>query len=458
MAATWEFHWNENAESAMIPTGYSCYVDQGPQTPMKHMGVVTEKRIKFELPRANINMRLVVVPMVGGREADPRYWQYFEFRANDVRDFDPPATPEEFTVSQDRQRLVFAWKPPTDPRITHHEIRTTSGWVMGRLVALVPVPLRQYSVGFETIGLQTFSIKAFSEQGLESAAPATATFNVRADAEYVRLGSKDESGDGFPGTLTNAEIVSSKLRPIAYPSDWASTTPPWNTINWDDAITGPWWFPHYSGAQYVSRALDAGSVVYGMPELELSAPGVSLAPNWDEVGAPWDEEFDADGNAVTMGAKKLEERIGQYGGWLEPNPMTVEIDTTPDDPAGSPTWDGFRPWMPGTEYKYRGFRFRFKWNETWPFHFPELATCKFHERRRNLKDEGKFNTTSAAGGDELVFAQPFTSAPSMSFAVEGINMTIEVVSITKTSCFVRVYNAAAATRATPTLHWTAKGT
>lgn len=451
----WRFAWQRRADAPDLVDGYNLYLDQGEDTPPQRVGSTTGQVWELDVPAAPLRMRFLVAEIVRDVEADRDRWQGFEFRADATEDADAPATVAGFVVLQNGTSAVFQWEANAEPNIQAYEIRIGTDWSFARLVAVVAAPALSFVRGWECSGVSTkYLIKAWNRLGVESAAAASSTITFRADPYWLRVASHDEAS--FAGLTTNGEIVSSQLRPTALPAP-TSTTPPYDTTGWDDGSTPPWW-PCRGGTQYTAPYYDIGFVAWIMPELELTAPPHDLRGDPASCHVPIEPEYRPDGTPRTLGERYEGYQVACDGTLRDPVPLLVEIRTTPDNPAVSPVWTNWQRWIPGSEFKCRAWQMRLTWNTFWPFYSAKITTLKFHERRRNLKDEGVQNMDLGdALGTLITFNQPFTQAPSPSIAIKASNCTFELAAISSTSMRVKLNNPVTGARVTADVAWSAQG-
>ncbi|MBK8909042.1 MAG: hypothetical protein IPM60_14445 [Rhodospirillales bacterium] len=140
---------------------------------------------------------------------------------------------------------------------------------------------------------------------------------------------------------------------------------------------------------------------------------------------------------------------GQYNAWLE-------LRTTDDDPAGTPTWSAWRPLVIG-DVTARAYEFRAQLRSTSTAVTPRIdelsATVDMPDRT-----DGAHDVACPAGGVAIAFSPAFRATPAI--AVSGQDMaTGDVVEVTGQSAggfTVRFKNSAGAGVAR-TFDWVARG-
>lgn len=163
--------------------------------------------------------------------------------------------------------------------------------------------------------------------------------------------------------------------------------------------------------------------------------------------------------AQDPGLKTLGQLCAGDGTYLGELPILVEIDTTPDA-GGTPTWDGFRRYVPGV-YTFRQYRFRLTlWGTG--LHYVLIDTLQFVHRKRNKKAEGVEAVAGTPGPTAITFPSGlFVDAPTVVCTVKdaaGTEFVAQVTDITTSGANLRAYDAAGTEVFTGHIYWAALGT
>lgn len=395
-----------------------------------------------------------VAAVVGGVEMPLDDWSTATIQPSATAALDVPDDVSDFTVVQVDGHIEARWTPIDDPRLSYYEIRKGSTAGAARHVAKVRAPADFARFGWEGTGSTTYLIAAFHESGRRSANWASATLTVEEDGNYVVQGSHDESGGGFAGTKSGTEVNGGNLEPELFTSVYTNYTDVYTDY------THPGWMPLVPDGTYVTDAQDAGAVVEEKVEVTLAISLVDIETDYtdwtiDLHPLPTDSdspEIDDPGPlAEYMGDGTLTNGI----------PVVVEIDTTPDDPASSPTWDGWRTWVPGSIYRYRGVRLRLRWDIKIPWLYPRVTSFSWRRLRLNRKDEGVV-TVSGTGGTTITFRSGFfTEAPTVSLtavaAGGAVIATIVSGSVDANDCQCQIFDDANNELSSGDVHWSAFG-
>lgn len=413
--------------------------------------------VEIDVVEAYESFEVGIATVVNDLEMDSANWEIVQFNPTSLEDIPPPGDVSELSVSQVENSfdVRLRWPAVSDPHLDSYEVREDPGGSWEDGVVRKTVPTSDSEADLETtIGMMAarttiFLVKAVSVHGQYSGTEATATITLQEPATFPIEATHDEHAAGFTGTKTDTEVDAGTgdLQVEAAPefaSDWS-----------DNADTYSWFplFPHLGEGTYVTPTQEAtdgagnGIVVDEVIEVDLAGAQADpysqamVAEDWrfivkPDLGGPdFDEGLDVD-------AKAPADRIYADETLKEGQTIEIEIDTTPDDPSSSPTWDGWRKWVPGTRYRYRGVRLRFRFLPYWWKVF-RLNTLTWRRYRKNLKDEAKVSVGAGPGGTAVSFNEPFTKAPAVVASVDSSNPGyVTVKNITRTGCDVYAWDDA----------------
>jgi hypothetical protein len=418
--AVWRASWGVEEEN--FADSFNVYVrEQG--AAWRSVGNTPGFEFDVEVSELHEHLDVAVAGVLNGVEEYEDAWTIIPFAPGAVTDFDPPADVEFLSAAQvdNTFDVRFAWAAVVDPNLDGYEIRQGLDWDRAVRREVVPAGTTRTQFGAWYNGTISYFVRAVTKQGLYSENAAVATLTMIAQSPYVEEADEDLSGAGFPGTLDGLDTASGGLQLIELPTPASA---------WTDAAssyTQPAWQTHYTTGTYTTNAIeaqdDAGAGIVAdevlMLEVATTAPviGAPTARQWGAPITPADSV-----GTVSQGVSGF-----------------TEIDTTLDDPAGTPTWDGWRLWQPGTRYRYRGVRMRFTLFSDF-FQVLRVGTLVIRRFRKNIKDEGHV-TVVASGGTPITFNQPFTKVPVVVTA-ESSNSSWDsgVRDVTRTGAIVRVFD------------------
>lgn len=388
-----------------------------------------------------------IAPIVAGLEAPERDWTILSVVPDDTSDFDAPENVGAFLCSQVGSQIVARWTAPTSPFLDYIEIRMGTSWEAGVVMTQVSATDALATFGWWGAGETTFYAKFFTIHGLESATANSSTITIVADGEWPVQGTHDEHGGSWGGTLTGTETSGGNLQI----TDYLGVLDNW-TGNLVD-YTGPLFGTNDGSGTYITAAQDAGATVEEAVEVNATWTLVTPSLTLDDYLAPLTPHPESDPDPDDAGSYQfifLDETL------RDGVALDVAIDTTPDS-GGSPTWDGFRRWVPGAIYTYRQVRLRITLTMPFPLFNISVTGFTWKRRRKNFKDEGSVSV-SGTGGTAITFDAPFTVAPQVTASADSSSALIVTVdSITTSGANLFVFNAAGTEQGSGTLRWIAAG-
>lgn len=452
----WRFSWNVGDDN--FADSFNVYVREALVGAWKRHGSTTGFTFDVSVPDLSKPFEVGVAAVVNNIEEFEEDWTVVPFTPASLADIPIPPDVTELSVAQVEESfdVRLRWPAVTDPHLAGYEIREGSAWETGIVRKFVAAGTHETTFGALAAIATTYQIKAKSIQGQWSETAATVAITVQAMSGFVAEATTNEAGGGFTGTKSGSEVVSGGIQ-----LEWA----PEFADDWtDNADTYTWepFYPHKGSGTYVTNAIEAtdGSTGIVVDEVPMLTLGGSKAERTSMVAADYNfimqPEFKND-VAVTPGTASVLDKVNGDEEVLDGLGMTIEIDTTPDDPNSSPTWDGYRTWIPGARYRYRGVRFRVTFTSVWWWVW-RISTFQIIRYRKNLKDEGEV-TISSTGGTPITFAQPFTKIPQVVSFVNETTLGSEAraSSVTRTGCDIRIFNTAGTEQSSGTAGWHALG-
>lgn len=405
-----------------------------------------------------------IAPVTNGIEASEDEWAVVEFTPESLDDIAAPPSVASLTVEQvDQSFDVRArWPAVSDPHLSGYEIREGASWEFGLVRKFIPRGGDddiETTLGLLAVKTTTFYVRALSTHGQYSAADASYEITPQTPNTYKAETPTDEHAGGYTGTKTNVEVASGNLQLEFAPALGQDWTDLGNTYTW------PPMFPHLGSGTYVTAAMeaqdDAAAGLVADEVLEIDFGGTMVAPvtmygeHWNTIPRPRFSDTaqttatDIDARGVFDAIYGDETVVGGLG-------IVIEIRTTEDDPGGTPTWSGYRLFVPGARYRYRGVQIRLTLTSVW---WPawRFTSMTFRRHRRNLKDEVVVVDSTGSGGKAVTFAEPFTKTPVVSASAESATAAhVTVSDVTRTGCNVRVWNSSGS-QITGTIHVVAAG-
>jgi len=407
-------------------------------------------RYTLDVADAADTWEIGIAPVVGGIEANEDDWSVAEYRPSDVTAVSAPSSITDFAVAQSGAFIEAAWTQVSETDIDYYEIRQGGTWATSVLIDRVPASSASARFGWRFSGQTTYFIAARNTAGKYSGTPDDANVTISDEQYHPIQATYDEQSAGFTGTKTNVEVSGGYLQLKAVPATASAWTDVADTYTWTPHLS------HIPSGTYVTPAKDAGSVV-------VEKLDVKITPGFTSPTVPANQWYGVVRPRIVAGIAKPAgyvvplSRITADETLVDGVTYKVEIDTTPDDPAGTPTWDGYRLWNPAARYSFRGVRLKITMTGYWWPIF-RLLGFTWKRKRENRKDEASVSVTGT-GGTNVTWNTTFTSAPKVTATVitstEPLFATVETP--TTTNCTIRVYDSGGTERSSATVHVTALG-
>jgi predicted phage tail protein len=310
----------------------------------------------------------------------------------------PPETVSGLSVSVNGGQATLRWQAVADLDVAAYRIRHTGDeagtWPAAQDVATVPAPATS-AVMPALPG--RWLIKAIDMSGIESAAAASAILssalldglNV---VELVEGG--DAAGGVWDGEGSGADDVEGDVSLIS-----AALVKDWGLVK-DVGLIATFGGLAESGTFTLAEVVDLGDVYACRVSATLAASGArldNLVANWGLV---------ADVGLVSGAAPEA---------WR----ASVEIRTTDDDPAGSPTWSAWAEMVAG-DVTARAFEFRVALARFAPLVTPRVSSV---EITVDMPDRvaGADAVTVPSGGLRVSYAPAFRARPALAVDAHGLS-------------------------------------
>lgn len=356
----------------------------------------------------------------------------------------PPEDVEEFAVNVVGGAAHLSWKPVSDLDLSHYRIRFTESDNPSYsdaidLVSKVPRPANTVTVPAKS---GTYYIKAFDKLGNPSESPASFTLDLdTSDIEQMDLAHEEIENPSFGGTTTRCVVT----------GDDISTYIALDSANLFDSETGLFddaegLFDSGSGVTLdegiyeFEDYVDLGSIFISRVEMSLDVERLDYSLLFDSVPGSFDDRsglFDGDPDA------------------FDDINVVLQISTTTDDPASSPTWTDWKDFIVG-DFRARAFRFRILLRTTDSRATPIVRALKalINMPDRVESEEGLTFT----GTTDIVYGNAFNSVPALGLNVGyGAGERYEVTSSDRNGFTITVYDGASPSTNQSTLGYVARG-
>ena len=294
---------------------------------------------------------------------------------------DDPSDVTNFSVNIVGQQADLSWTPVTDADLSHYIIRhspLTTGATYNNTRAIVKKVSRPANTTVVPAMTGTYFCKAVDKFGRVSQNAASSIALVDAINGFNFVDNVVEH-TAFTGTKTDVVVVDDKLQ--------LDTTNLFDSVagNFDDAaglFDGGTGFIVSSGTYDFANYIDLTATYTGTVDATVKVSQVS-----QHSGTPVSGATDVD----------------------------LYVSTTTDDPAGSPTWTAYRPFIVGN-YTARALRFRAELSSTASDETPAIEELSA-EVQLPTRTESDNDIQSGAGAKAVTFTTPFKSLLAVSISV-----------------------------------------
>lgn len=324
----------------------------------------------------------------------------------------------DFRVDIRGAEAWLAWTAVTDADLAHYRIRwttLTAGATWQNAVDLVPRVAKPATSLTVPAIVGTYLIKAIDQRGNESANAAAVVSTIAGVAGLNLVGTMTESPD-FAGTHDGTVAVDDALK--------LDTTNLWDSGAGNvDAMTGlvdaggGTGNVQAQGYYYFDQVFDLGARYTSRVTASLQMVADDYTSLFDDAPESFDDRAgDFDGSIVT------DVNAG------------LEVRTTDDDPAGSPAWSDWLPFVVG-EHTARAFDFRAALTTLNGNASPKVPVLAVSIDMPDREAMGTF-TTSAAGAVTVTYDKPFKGPTSGGFTAPPVSYTVNLA----TGEYVHLFN------------------
>ncbi len=294
---------------------------------------------------------------------------------------DDPSDVTNFSVNIVGQQADLSWTPVTDADLSHYIIRhspLTTGATYNNTRAIVKKVSRPANTTVVPAMTGTYFCKAVDKFGRVSQNAASSIALVDAINGFNFVDNVVEH-TAFTGTKTDVIVIDDKLQ--------------LDTSNLFDSVAG--------------NFDDAAGLFDGGTGFIVSSGTYDFA-NYIDLTATY---------TGTVDATVKVSQISQHSGTPVSGATDVDlyVSTTTDDPAGSPTWTAYRPFIVGN-YTARALRFRAELSTTESDETPAIEELSA-EVQLPTRTESDSDIQSGTGAKAITFTTPFKTLLAVSISV-----------------------------------------
>ena len=311
----------------------------------------------------------------------------------------PPEDVTNFAGNVVAGALALTWTPVGDLDLSHYRLRYTSETTgvtyqnSTTLVDKIPRPGNSIVVPART---GTYFIKAVDKLGNASVNPTTlvVSTNIAGVEDLVTINTIEEHPE-WNGTFDDVVEIDEDDALVLGTS-----------INFDgkagnfDAAAGLFdgggGVVDSLGYYYFGNSFDFGAVYTTRVTVTGSVSRIDYVNTFDEATELFDQrsgDFDGDPNA------------------FDNHDVQLEVRTTSDDPAGTPTWSSYQRFVVG-DYTARAMEFRLVLSTTNANSSPKVSAATV-KAELSIRTEADDDITSGAGSYAVTFAQAFNQPPAI---------------------------------------------
>jgi hypothetical protein len=309
----------------------------------------------------------------------------------------PPADVTGVVLGVSGDLAVLSWQPVADAELSHYAVRyspnPTATW--GDMLD-VTAEVVGTSVAVQTRA-GSYAVRAVTVQGLASASPTFLRSTLEGLADFNAVEIITESPD-FDGAKTNVEVSGSALVLTAGET---------------------------SGVYEFDQSVDLGQVYTSRVILRIETETRRPTEDWDDAPGLFDARGGLIDGTVDSGGN-----------------VVVEVSTTDDDPAGTPTWSAYVPVGVG-DVTARALRFRAILTSIETGITPAILSL---EVEVDMPDRvaGDNDILSDVNGTTITYSPAFNARPAV--AITGYDLATgdyhEVTASTRAGFTVRFFNSA----------------
>lgn len=308
-----------------------------------------------------------------------------------------PSDVDGFTMRVYGDTAHFSWMAVTDVDLSHYRLRYTP-LVSGAMWSSAVDVIEKIAMDATSVSLPAASgsylIKAVDAGGRESVAAAVVVSTISATSGFNAVLAIDED-PVFAGEKQGIAACDGILQ-----LEGDSVTDDWADIDVIDNVDVGSGLLLASGTYEFGDVADLGAVYTSRLTATMAVSGIDLSLTVD-ICVAFDDIEDIDQDT-------------DPGDWL----TRIEVATTNDDPAGSPVWSGWTPFVVG-DYTARAFRFRVVMESYAVNVTPALSdlgvVIDMPDRTVSARD-----IVSLAAGSTVAFDRAFRAVPAVSITAHDM--------------------------------------
>lgn len=310
---------------------------------------------------------------------------------------DPPDV-ENFDITVRSDSVFLSWDKVRVIDLAGYELRfqpVTSGAAWESAIRVGPLRGKEDRSAVAPHRVGTYLIKAFDRTGNYSDAAAVVTTTV-GQLDGLNAVATIEEHPSWSGTLNGTSVDAGVLQ-LGSDVLWEDLSGNWDSLGMWDYADGE----IVNGGTYEFEGPDLGAVYTSVVSASFVVSGSNVSDFMDNVGL-WDSRETWDGTDPS-----------QYD-------VRLQIQTTNDDPAGSPTYSNWRDVLAIGEYTFRQARFRLVLSSRELNVTPLVSECVVTIDAPD-RFESANNIASGTGGKRVDFANAFAEGciPTVTFGING---------------------------------------
>jgi hypothetical protein len=351
----------------------------------------------------------------------------------------PPADVTGFAVNVIGGTAHLSWNAVADADLSHYRVRWSpdaSGASWANAVDLVPRVGRPATSVHLPALTGTYLVKAVDLGGRESLNAALSVSGIAAVLGFNAVETVQED-PAYAGMHDGTVARSDGVLILDGAIDWDELAGDWDGLEGDwDAFGGA--LPN--GTYGFADGIDLGAVYTSRVSATIAVETVHYSSTWDELAGGFDT-LDGAWDSLTPARN-----VG----------ASLEIRTTDGDPAGSPGWSPWRPFVVG-DYTARAYQFRAQLTSV-----SADASPGVRELRVSVDMPDRVAAGSAASSTmapvSVAFAPAFRAAPRIGVTVKDMTSGdyVAIAGESASGFSLSVFNGAGS-RVARSFDWLAKG-
>ncbi|MGD9539102.1 MAG: hypothetical protein AB7P52_17855 [Alphaproteobacteria bacterium] len=350
-----------------------------------------------------------------------------------------PADVTGFVVNVIDGTAHLSWNANAEIDLSHYRVRWSPATVSAAwesAIDVVPKVGRPATSVHLPALTGTYLIKAVDLGGRESLAAATSVTGIAHVLGFNAVETVSEHPD-FGGTHDGTVVDENDFLTLESDLEWDQIDEEWDDIvgEWNELVqVAP------SGTYTFEDSIDLGAVYTSRVTAMIAVTTVNFSDTWDTLAGNWDAiagNWDSLSPAGNVGAR-------------------LELRTTDDDPAGSPTWSAWRPFVVG-DYTARAFECRVVLTSMSPDVAPGVSTLSVTVDMPDRIAAGG-GTTSVTAAVTVTFSPAFKATPKVGVTVKdgASGDRVEITAEAASGFDISVYNSGGS-RVVRNFDWMAKG-